>query len=36
MIKQSHFLGDRFHARPEFSALGQEIVIGVDQQDRGT
>jgi hypothetical protein len=34
VIEQLHFLSDRFYARPEFAALAEEVVVGVDQEDR--
>ena len=31
IVEQSDFLGDAFDQRPELAALGQEIIIGIDE-----
>ncbi len=35
MVQELDCLGDCVHAWPELAALAEEVVIGVDQKDRG-
>ena len=35
MVEQVHLFGYCFGTRPQLAAFAQEVVVGVDQQDRG-
>jgi hypothetical protein len=35
MVEQADFICDALHQRPELSAVRQEVVVGIDQEQPG-